>query len=48
MNEQEFLEQVAKMSPKDYYDFIQKVSKARGFPDWTTWEEYYAILEAAE
>jgi len=48
MNQQEFLEHIAKLSPKEYYDFIQEVSKARGYPAWTTWEEYYAILEAAE
>ena len=48
MTEQEYLEHIAKLSPKEYYDYCQEVSKARGLPAWTTWEEYYEILEAAE
>ena len=48
MTEQEVLEHTSKMSLKEYYDFCQEVSKARGFPAWTSWEEYYEILEATE
>jgi hypothetical protein len=42
------LEEVSEMSPKDYYDYCQEMTKARGLPSWTTWEEYYEVLEAAE
>ena len=48
MTEQQVLEHTSKMTPKDYYDLVQEQSKARGLPAWTTWEEYYELLEAAE
>ena len=41
-------EQLANMSPKEYYEYCQQQSKARGLPAWTTWEQYYEILEVAE
>ena len=41
---QEVIDYIAKMTPKEYYDFCQEMSKARGLPAWTTWEEYYELL----
>jgi len=43
-----YQEHIAKLSPKEYYDFCQERSKARGLPAWTTWEEYYELLETTE
>lgn len=43
----DIIEHIAKMTPKEYYDFCQSMSKARGYPSWTTWEEYYAIIDEA-
>ena len=48
MTEQQVLEHTSKMTPKEYYEHCQQQSKALGLPAWTTWEQYYEILEAAE
>jgi hypothetical protein len=48
MTKQEYLDYVSKLTPKEYYDHCQQISQARGLPSWTTWEEYYELLEAAE
>jgi hypothetical protein len=41
----DILREIANMSSKEYYDFCQSMSKARGYPAWTTWQEYYNIID---
>lgn len=42
------IEDIAKLSPKEFYDFHQEISRQRGLPAWTTWEEYYEIIDNLE